>query len=192
MGNVKNVIRNKFKVLTDEDIEKLGAIAVYKKITKKQLLISACDSAPPVIFVVSGMIRGYLIDEAGNDRTVFLTHENLFAGDPALLFGGKKSKYNFEAEVDSEILFFNTNKLLELGFLNPNISRMIVNSLFEIIRILIERVESMIENLPEERYDILVEQQPALFQTALDKHVANYLGISPVSFSRIKRRKIYK
>ena len=47
----------------------------------------------------------------------------------------------------------------------------------------------LIDKSPEERYDALLQQSPQFFQTAFNKHIANYLGITPVSLSRIIRRK---
>ena len=47
----------------------------------------------------------------------------------------------------------------------------------------------MIDKSPEERYEELLQQSPQFFQTAFNKHIANYLGITAVSLSRIIRRK---
>ena len=65
-----------------------------------------------------------------------------------------------------------------------------IAGLQENIQTLVFRVESLIDKLPEERYEELLERSPQFFQTAFNKHIANYLGITPNSLSRIiKRRK---
>ena len=40
----------------------------------------------------------------------------------------------------------------------------------------------------EERYLDLLKKNPAFLESSYDKYVASYLGITPVSLSRIKKR----
>ena len=40
----------------------------------------------------------------------------------------------------------------------------------------------------EERYRMLLERSPALFDKVTQKDIARYLGITPVALSRIRKR----
>jgi hypothetical protein len=51
-----------------------------------------------------------------------------------------------------------------------------------------ERVLSFLSQSPEERYLHLLESQPAFLQKVPQHYLANYLGIPPVSLSRIRKR----
>jgi hypothetical protein len=51
-----------------------------------------------------------------------------------------------------------------------------------------ERVVSFVTQKPEERYRQLLLKQPDLLQRIPQHYVANYLGITPVSLSRIRKR----
>jgi hypothetical protein len=48
--------------------------------------------------------------------------------------------------------------------------------------------KSFIRDTPEERYRRLVKEQPALIQRVAQRYIASYLGITPVSLSRIRAR----
>jgi len=48
----------------------------------------------------------------------------------------------------------------------------------------------LIDKMPEKRYEQLIETHPQFFQKAYNKHIANYLGITSVSLSRIIKRKL--
>jgi len=48
---------------------------------------------------------------------------------------------------------------------------------------------SRIKNNPKERYDELVEQRPQILQRIPQHYIASYLGITPVSLSRIRNRR---
>jgi FixJ family two-component response regulator len=50
------------------------------------------------------------------------------------------------------------------------------------------RIEESLTKLPVERYINLLNKNPELFQKVFNKHIANYLGITPVSLSRIRKR----
>jgi CRP-like cAMP-binding protein len=51
---------------------------------------------------------------------------------------------------------------------------------------------SLSSNKPEERFQNLIKEQPDLFQRVPQKYIANFLGFSPESLSRIKTRILQK
>ncbi len=51
-----------------------------------------------------------------------------------------------------------------------------------------QRVESFVLLSPEERYLKYMQDYPSVINRAPDKYIANVLGITPVSLSRIKGR----
>lgn len=48
---------------------------------------------------------------------------------------------------------------------------------------------SRIKNNPQERYEELLEQRPDILQRVPQHYIASYLGITPVSLSRIRSRR---
>jgi hypothetical protein len=52
---------------------------------------------------------------------------------------------------------------------------------------LIDRVKSLTQKQPEQRYTELTEMHPVFLKKAFNKHIASYLG-TPVSLSRIMKR----
>ncbi len=70
-----------------------------------------------------------------------------------------------------------------------NINRLYIAALQENIQTLVGRVEALIDQSPAERYEELLNRSPQFFQRAFHKHIANYLGITPVSLSRIINRR---
>ena len=47
---------------------------------------------------------------------------------------------------------------------------------------------SLSSEKPEERFKNFLQNQPNIFQLAPQKYIANFLGISPESLSRIRKR----
>ena len=68
-------------------------------------------------------------------------------------------------------------------------ARILLEALKENVSTLVWRVEMLAGKSPEERYEILLKHRPQFFQKAYHKHIANYLGMTPNSLSRIIKRK---
>lgn len=47
---------------------------------------------------------------------------------------------------------------------------------------------SFLKNSPQERYRDLINQHPRIIQRVQQHYIASYLGITPVSLSRIRNR----
>ena len=108
------------------------------------------------------------------------------------LFEDRMSSYTIEVIGECHLLVFNYEELEALMQNNFPITKMMLSSYQEIIQTLIYRVESFINKDPESRYEELLDRHPQFFQKAYHKHIANYLGITSVSLSRIIKRKLGK
>ena len=73
-------------------------------------------------------------------------------------------------------------------FQNLNLSRLYIEGLKENVFTLLFRIEILASKSPAERYEALIKHHPQFFQKTYHKHIANYLGITPNSLSRIIKR----
>jgi len=55
-----------------------------------------------------------------------------------------------------------------------------------------ERISSFITQTPEERYQNLVSKEREILQRVPQHYIANFLGITPVSLSRIRKRLLFQ
>ena len=186
---IKSVLKSTYPFLTTNDIEQFLKICSYRKLKNKEILIRKGEFSQTLFFILSGMMRGYFNNQKGEEINVFLRPEHTVSGVPDSLFANKSTKYSFESILETELLLFELKDLEALSLKLPNISKLYLAGLQENIQTLIFRVESLVDKMPEERYQDLLERSPQFFQKAFNKHIANYLGITPVSLSRIIKRK---
>jgi Mn-dependent DtxR family transcriptional regulator len=52
----------------------------------------------------------------------------------------------------------------------------------------LSRVESFVLDKPEDRYLKLIAQKPEIIKRVPDKYIASFIGVTPVSLSRIRKR----
>ncbi|MBS1617248.1 MAG: Crp/Fnr family transcriptional regulator, partial [Bacteroidetes bacterium] len=90
--------------------------------------------------------------------------------EPTILFTGDFKAFKEKAEQDLDLMRF-YNLVLEETLVNA-----------------IRRIEEFTQRSPEERYQRILLEQPGLIDRAPLKYLASYLGITPVSLSRIRKR----
>ena len=186
--SIKKIFKEKFPFLMESSIELLISISNVKFSKNKETLIKFGQKTSTISFVLEGMIRGYCIDENGDEKTVFLRPTLTFFAPPETIDGQKKSKYIYEAVGHTKLICFPFTAFEKLTKIDLGIAQLFIEGLKETTLTLVFRVESLVGKIPEERYLSLLEQHPQFFQKAYNKHIANYLGITPNSLSRIIKR----
>lgn len=174
--------------LTKKDIENFLNITNYAVKTDKEVIIRRGNKSKKAFLILKGTVRGYFFSEAGAEKNVLLRAEGFFVGDARKLFNDEPQKYTYEAIGKSHILFFNYPDFEALAIKNPNIMQLLLNILKEIIILQNYRIETMISMTAEERYLDLIKMSPKFLEKTYLKHIANFLGITPVSLSRIIKR----
>lgn len=139
-------------------------------------------------FVLTGCVRQFFIDESGKEVT-----SNFYTEEQAIpIINGKTqddlSKYSLVCvedcllvvgDVDSENTMFNKYPQLEI----------MVRKMMEInVGEIQDQFGEFIGSSPEERYESVLKKRPELIHRVPQHQLASYLGITPESLSRIKKR----
>lgn len=189
-SQITQIVKETFPFLKDEDIEEFISMCEVIKSPNKKVLVKGGEVSYNVYFILDGLIRGYFTNEKGLEKNIFLRSERTISGAPNSIFRNQPARYTFEAVGECQLLKFKVSDMLKLTKQNSNIARIYITGLQETIDSLIFRVESLIDKMPEKRYEQLIATNPQFFQKAYNKHIANYLGITSVSLSRIIKRKL--
>lgn len=188
INQIKEIFKEQFPFLMENSIELLMSIGKVKTHKNKEVLIRFGQKTDTISFVLEGMARGFYTDENGEEKTVFLRPTLTFFAPPETIDGQKPSKYTFEAVGTTKMIHFPFTEFEKLTRTDLGIAQLFIEGLKETTLTLVFRVESLVGKMPEERYLALIEQHPQFFQKAYNKHIANYLGITPNSLSRIIKR----
>ncbi len=175
------------------DLPKTDFLKIYRsvklvKLNKNEVYLQSGFYSPHVFYVKKGLLRGYYLDEDGEEKTLFLRWQKEFGSDPACYFDKKPARLTWEALEKSELLEINYDEIQELGKRNIFLLKIMLSSNQKLLKRMYERVEDFIIYNPEERFKVLLNKYPNLYERVPDKHLASFLGITPVSLSRIKKR----
>ena len=145
------------------------------------------DRASSLYFILSGVVRGYYIDELGNDITKCFSMENGICSSEGLLTENAAS-YTVECLKDCKCIKIPYSLFHEVINSNLQASQKI-NSLFlkEIGKYERRSRDFVIKNA-EERYRNFCKDYPSLHNRIALKYIASYIGIRIPSLSRIRKK----
>jgi len=173
--------------LTPAELAFLEEQCVYREVPKKFALVSEGKVAQEIYFINQGCLRLFY-NKDGEKVTAFIFLENLFAAALDSLLQQVPSQQNLETMEDSELLVISRENLEKIYDHSTNfqvMGRRIAEQRF----INAQRIlSSYILDSPEERYQKLLATQPEWFQRVPQHYIASFLGITPVSLSRIRKR----
>ncbi len=157
---------------------KRGEIFIEKGMVEKDLF-----------FIRKGLTRSYFINEKGDEITFQLFPENYVMGNVHALLFNEPSKFVYQALEDTKVYVIDSDSFQNMIAQNPNVLNLNQMNFRNIpLKQAFQRVESFVLFSPEERYLKYMKDHPTVINRAPDKYIANVLGITPVSLSRIKGR----
>lgn len=181
-----------FTQLSMSDIYYLFTIVKERKLKAGEIYIAEGSNFRNVAYIKSGILRGFMIKSNGDEATVILRCEDEFVASYHSIMHNGGSKATYYALEDSVLLELDFDKLMETVDKNPKYHAGRKYFLSNVAQDLMDRLESFILLSPEERYDHFLKRHPSLAQRIPDKFIASYLGITPVSLSRIRKRLVQK
>lgn len=178
----------RYSDMSDDVLKEIIETIPIKTFKKGEILLRQGDEPTHCIFVLDGILRQYRIDEDGNEITSeFYTKEqwiNVFNNN----VNDKLSKYSLSALEDSILIYSESSKsektIDEYSELNGMINMMMGEKIGEIN----ESIYTFAAKSPEERVKALIKNRPGLMERVAQHQLASYLGITPESLSRIKKR----
>lgn len=167
---------------------KLLAIAHPAKLGKGRFFVKEGEVPQKLAFVHRGLFRYFYLDKKGNEYTKNFIPEGHFITSYSAMVIQQPSKMYIEALEDSEISTIQYTDWLQLKEGHPCWNQFLVRLLEYAFSIKEARERDLLLLEAEERYQIFLKDFPTLEQRVKQHLIASYLGISPVSLSRIKTR----
>ena len=174
--------------LTGEQIAFIASLWRPLELQKGQFFERAGDVTTRGGFVVRGCFRTYAIDANGVETTIEFSPERAFIGNITSAVSGTPSPYSVDAIEPSAVLTIDLasfNRMLETI---PDIARVYRRGLQRGQGAQQHRIAMSLSASAEERYADFMERQPALAARVPQHMLASYLGMTPETLSRIRRR----
>jgi len=160
-----------------------------KTVKKNAVLLSAGEVCRNIYFVHTGCLRIFNRDKEGGEHNILFCPENWWAVDIASFSGQAPSFYAISALEETEVFYLRYADLEELYIEIPKLERffrILTQNGFNLFQ---RRINANLSRSAEERYALFRKLYPKLEQRIAQKHIAAYLGITPVFLSIIRKKK---
>jgi CRP-like cAMP-binding protein len=175
--------------LDSEEQDQALALLQHKTIAKRTFLLHAGSVDKGIYFVNKGCLRMFHTDKEGQEHTICFYPENWWACDIVSFFKVKPAMNTIQALEDTEVFYLTLPALEELFLKVPKFERffrILTQNGFDMYQ---RRIISNLSKTAEKRYLLFRKHYPGLEQRIAQKHIAGYLGITPVFLSMMRKEK---
>lgn len=185
----EKLLKHFFKIqpLTDKEIEAIDETMTIEDLKKGTVLLKEGQTSTKAYFVLEGIIRQYYLIDGEEKTTDFFTDEQWVVSLNNINMNSPSTHY-LECCTDCSVLIGNSEKGETLYATFPNlgdISRKLMGKVFAEQQ---AKLEDFKINTPTIRYQNLLKSRPDLFQSIPQYQIASYIGVTPESLSRIRKR----
>lgn len=172
--------------LSDAELEEIAGRFRPKSVKKNDFLLKQGGICKDLVVVHKGCLRLYYLKE-DTEVSVWFAFPQSSAIEMYSFISENPSDYFLQAIEDSEVLCLPKTELTQLYQQQPRMQEMMRNFWEDVILNLISRFTALQADPAEKRYlDLL--QKPAYLETIPQKYLASFIGVTPTSLSRIRKK----
>jgi len=170
-----------------ENWSKIHVMFTDAAIPSKTILLSEGLVADEIYFINEGCLRLWFNDE-GRDITFQFFFEGQIVSSFESFNNDEPSLFNIETIEKSNVTIIKKDDFQKLLIMFPKLNEDLTRILSDRFICYSKLFLSRIKNSPEERYLELLSQNSQIIERIPHHYIASYLGITPVSLSRIRNR----
>lgn len=173
--------------ITEKELKLIDSYFEVIEIKKKDFLLQDGKICNFIGFIANGSIRHFHIKD-GVEKTCDISFENSWVTDFQSFTHNTSCIMNLQAMEDTKVFIIKKENLYTLYTecsKYETFGRLMAE---QVAQRATEIAMSLSSDKPEERFQNLIKNQADLFQRVPQKYIANFLGISPESLSRIRNR----
>lgn len=179
---------NEIVSLTNDEEDIIKKYLTPKKLRKKQYLLQEGDVCKNIAFVEKGSLRSYTVSEKGSENIIQFALETWLISDLFSFLTGEPATYNIDALEDSELLLTSKSAHEEMLQKLPKYetyARVQITGAYIAMQ---RRLTSIISLSLEERYTYFSSLYPDIIQRVPQHMIASYMGLTPETLSRVRKR----
>jgi CRP-like cAMP-binding protein len=158
------------------------------QLAKNDHLVKAGEFLPQMGWLLDGLVRHYFLRHDGTEITVEFARAGDLVGEYNNMLHEQPSDHFVQALEPSQILMAPVANLRAACDQHPDLDRLRQTLTEQYMHRIIKQMSQYMTRSPEERYTYLLTHDPDLIQRVPQTILASYVGVTPVSLSRIRKR----
>ena len=188
--NLKNELTTyikSFQILNEDEVKLIVDSSDVRAFKKGTILVKEGDIVSNCYFILKGCIREYIIKDGVEKSTAFYIE-----GDSVVSFTSATNKTpskHFQVCAEDCVLTVGNESLEnEMCEKIPRLKTIIHQETVKVTGQTKDDFAAFVTSSPEDRYKNLLENKPTLLERVPLHQIASYLGVTPESLSRIRKR----
>ncbi|AWM14947.1 hypothetical protein DI487_14540 [Flavobacterium sediminis] len=182
----------KYNDFTENEINYILNLTEEKEFKKKEHILTSGDKELYQYFILSGCIRGYIIDFNGKEHNIEFGFQNYWFGDMESFAHGTDATYNYQALEDLTILAISKRNWDKLSEEIPAFIKYTSELYRNAMIFQQKRIAEHFILTAEQRYFNLIANHPDILQRISLKNIASYLGITAEFISILRKKSIQR
>lgn len=174
--------------IPEGEFEKFFELWEFKHFKRNEFILKAGEIPKFSIFVLKGCLRQYIVNEKGEESIVYFAEERHWIGDLPCMRSKTISNFNFQAIEECELLTISADNWEQAFTKFPWWTEAHLTGYQKWASLLQQQMADLHTKTGEIRYLNLLKAKPGLFQRVPQHFIASYLGISPETLSRIRKK----
>ena len=172
----------------DEDLALVKTHLTPKKLRRKQYLLQEGDVCKNIAFVEKGALRTYTVDDLGTEHILQFALEGWTISDLYSFLTGEASTYNIDALEAAELVLVSKAAHEEMLQTIPKYETYVRLQVTGAYIALQRRITSVLSLTTEERYKNFTATYPNIVQRVPQHMIASFMGLTPETLSRVRKR----
>lgn len=189
MTELEQYIKSYFGVVNADDLKTIVSLFTLTTIKKGECLLKAGKHCDNLSFVQSGLLRVYISTDE-KEITQWISTKGYFSTDLSSFVFETVSRVSIQALTDTEVYSITKADYKKIGELVPKWHELEKLFIVRCFIMLEERIFSHLSMTAEERYDYFFQNNKELFNQVPLQYIASMLGMTPETFSRIRKRQL--
>jgi len=173
---------------SDDDFDRLEGAFFFRHLAAGEFLQRAGDVPIYATFIASGCLRNYVIDAKGKEHIVQFAPETWWLADSVNMKAQTPSPYFIDAIENSDLLLIDGPSHQRIIEQVPSYARAFRTGLQKHASAKDQRIVSALSASAEERYLEFLKVYPSIALRVPQLMLASYLGMTPETLSRIRKK----
>ncbi|WP_336518038.1 Crp/Fnr family transcriptional regulator [Pollutibacter soli] len=175
--------------LTEDEFRQLKTFFTVKKVRKNQYLVHEGDDVKFEYLVVKGIFKVFYVDMDGKEHILQFARENWWMTDYIAYFKQVPATMFVECIEEGEVLCLTLHGREKLSADLHKMEHFFRVKLTNGYVALQQRIAMLLSSTPQQRYEQFSKLSPDLLQRIPKKLIAEYLGVSRETLSRLYANK---
>lgn len=187
-SEIQKLIIKFYPYLKEKEADILVSISTYKEFKSKEIILKKGRKDKSFFIILKGAVRSHTTVD-GVEFNCHLRSEGFLMGDANSFEENGVSLLDIESITNTHVLIFDMGELEKTACNNIKMMEFNLKLMKEIIVVFSRRIHTFVTMNATQRYDHLIQWNPLYLKSTYDKHLASFLGVTPLTFHRIKHKK---